>query len=134
MFESIDFIPILQIIWIDLLLSGDNAVVIALACRGLPEKQKRIKRMVCQESMDLLSLRGWELIADGSVNSADELAKELRSLHDSVFQTSTLRTLDGWVKWGRINELKGTLYWVLRTVIYFNMSLTTLATVSTPMQ
>jgi YjbE family integral membrane protein len=42
MFESIDFIPILQIIWIDLLLSGDNAVVIALACRGLPEKQKRI--------------------------------------------------------------------------------------------
>ena len=40
-----------------------------------------------------------ELIADGSVNSADELAKELRSLHDSVFQTSTLRTLDGWVKW-----------------------------------
>ena len=42
MFESIDFIPILQIIWIDILLSGDNAVVIALACRGLPEKQKRI--------------------------------------------------------------------------------------------
>lgn len=30
-----------QIIWIDLLLSGDNAVVIALACRSLPEKQKR---------------------------------------------------------------------------------------------
>ena len=106
---------------------------IKTAIEGLdPEKQKRIKRMVCQESMDLLSLRGWELIADGSVNSADELAKELRSLHDSVFQTSTLRTLDGWVKWGRINELKGTLYWVLRTVIYFNMSLTTLATVLTP--
>jgi len=31
-----------QIIWIDLLLSGDNAVVIALACRSLPEKQKRL--------------------------------------------------------------------------------------------
>jgi YjbE family integral membrane protein len=30
-----------QIIWIDLLLSGDNAVVIALACRSLPDKQKR---------------------------------------------------------------------------------------------
>jgi YjbE family integral membrane protein len=29
-----------QIIWIDLLLSGDNAVVIALACRSLPERQK----------------------------------------------------------------------------------------------
>jgi YjbE family integral membrane protein len=32
---------ILQIIWIDLLLSGDNAVVIALACRSLPENQRR---------------------------------------------------------------------------------------------
>jgi YjbE family integral membrane protein len=29
-------LPILQIIWIDLILSGDNAVVIALACRNLP--------------------------------------------------------------------------------------------------
>jgi YjbE family integral membrane protein len=35
------WIGLLQIIWIDLLLSGDNAVVIALACRGLPEKQRR---------------------------------------------------------------------------------------------
>ncbi|MGZ9410691.1 MAG: TerC family protein, partial [Methylocystis sp.] len=26
-----------QIIWINILLSGDNAVVIALACRSLPE-------------------------------------------------------------------------------------------------
>ncbi len=34
-------IPILQIIWIDLLLSGDNAVVIALACRNLPPKQRK---------------------------------------------------------------------------------------------
>ena len=32
----------LQIIWIDLLLSGDNAVVIALACRNLPEDKRRI--------------------------------------------------------------------------------------------
>ena len=34
-------LPILQIIWIDLLLSGDNAVVIALACRNLPPKQRK---------------------------------------------------------------------------------------------
>ena len=33
-------IAILQIVWIDLLLSGDNAVVIALACRSLPPKQR----------------------------------------------------------------------------------------------
>ncbi len=36
-----DMLAIGQIIWIDLLLSGDNAVVIALACRSLPEKQRR---------------------------------------------------------------------------------------------
>jgi YjbE family integral membrane protein len=30
-----------QIIWINVILSGDNAVVIALACRGLPPKQRR---------------------------------------------------------------------------------------------
>jgi len=35
-------IPLLQIIWIDLLLSGDNAVVIALACRALPPEQRRM--------------------------------------------------------------------------------------------
>jgi YjbE family integral membrane protein len=35
-------LPILQIVWIDLLLSGDNAVVIAMACRGLPYRQRRI--------------------------------------------------------------------------------------------
>lgn len=37
-----DYLAIAQIIWIDLLLSGDNAVVIALACRQLPERQRRI--------------------------------------------------------------------------------------------
>ncbi len=35
------WISLLQIIWIDLLLSGDNAVVIALACRSLPPKQRK---------------------------------------------------------------------------------------------
>jgi YjbE family integral membrane protein len=35
-------LAVTQIVWIDLLLSGDNAVVIALACRSLPERQRRI--------------------------------------------------------------------------------------------
>lgn len=35
------WIALLQIVWIDLLLSGDNAIVIALACRNLPEKQRK---------------------------------------------------------------------------------------------
>ena len=30
-----------QIIFINVLLSGDNAIVIAMACRGLPEQQRR---------------------------------------------------------------------------------------------
>jgi YjbE family integral membrane protein len=38
---NIAVLPILEIIWIDILLSGDNAVVIALACRSLPEDQRR---------------------------------------------------------------------------------------------
>lgn len=32
---------ILEIIWIDILLSGDNAILIALACHKLPKKQRR---------------------------------------------------------------------------------------------
>jgi len=34
------WLAVVQIIWIDLLLSGDNAVVIALACRKLPPHQR----------------------------------------------------------------------------------------------
>ncbi len=34
------WLSVLQVIWINILLSGDNAVVIALACRGLPPKQR----------------------------------------------------------------------------------------------
>jgi YjbE family integral membrane protein len=33
-------LPFLEIVWIDILLSGDNAIVIALACRSLPEAQR----------------------------------------------------------------------------------------------
>lgn len=42
MFNNPQFwVSVLQIIAIDLLLSGDNAVVIALACRNLPPEQRR---------------------------------------------------------------------------------------------
>jgi YjbE family integral membrane protein len=34
------WVSVLQIIWINILLSGDNAVVIALACRGLPPRER----------------------------------------------------------------------------------------------
>ncbi len=35
------WLAVLKIIWIDILLSGDNALVIALACRSLPQKQRK---------------------------------------------------------------------------------------------
>jgi YjbE family integral membrane protein len=35
------WLAVLQIIFVNLLLSGDNAVVIAMACRGLPPQQRR---------------------------------------------------------------------------------------------
>jgi YjbE family integral membrane protein len=35
-------LAVLKIIWIDILLSGDNAILIALACRHLPENQRRL--------------------------------------------------------------------------------------------
>ena len=39
---SPDFwVAVLQIIMIDIVLSGDNAVVIALACRNLPPEQRK---------------------------------------------------------------------------------------------
>ena len=34
-------VQLLKIMWINILLSGDNAVVIALACRGLPPSQRK---------------------------------------------------------------------------------------------
>jgi len=34
------WLAVLQVIWINTLLSGDNAVVIALACRGLPPRER----------------------------------------------------------------------------------------------
>jgi YjbE family integral membrane protein len=42
-FGSAEFwIALIQIIWVNILLSGDNAVVIALACRSLPDKQRKL--------------------------------------------------------------------------------------------
>ena len=42
MFDEALMIAILQIIAIDIVLGGDNAIIIALACRNLPSHQKRL--------------------------------------------------------------------------------------------
>ena len=41
-FSTEFWLALLQIIWVNILLSGDNAIVIALACRNLPEKQRKM--------------------------------------------------------------------------------------------
>ena len=38
--QPLFWVGVLQIIWVNILLSGDNAVVIALACRALPPRQR----------------------------------------------------------------------------------------------
>lgn len=38
--QPVFWLGVLQIIWVNILLSGDNAVVIALACRNLPPRQR----------------------------------------------------------------------------------------------
>ncbi|HYG41961.1 MAG TPA: TerC family protein, partial [Bordetella sp.] len=39
-FQALDLGAVIQIVFIDVLLGGDNAVVIALACRGLPPARR----------------------------------------------------------------------------------------------
>jgi YjbE family integral membrane protein len=40
------WLAVLEVIWINILLSGDNAVVIALACRGLPPRERRLGMII----------------------------------------------------------------------------------------
>lgn len=40
--EPLFWLALLKIIWINVLLSGDNAVVIAMACRSLPDRLRRV--------------------------------------------------------------------------------------------
>src|SRR4029077_18971201 len=47
------WVSVVEIIWINVLLSGDNAIVIALACRGLPPRQ-RLTGMVLGTGVALL--------------------------------------------------------------------------------
>jgi YjbE family integral membrane protein len=49
-------LKILEIIWINVVLSGDNAVVIALACRGLPPRRRRAGMLLGAAAAVLLRL------------------------------------------------------------------------------
>lgn len=55
------WIGVLQIIWIDILLAGDNAVVIALACRNLPPSV-RMWGMILGAGVAILMRIGFTLI------------------------------------------------------------------------
>ena len=51
-FADLDWVAIGEIIVIDILLGGDNALLIALACRNLPAKQRRTRHPVGQRGRD----------------------------------------------------------------------------------
>jgi YjbE family integral membrane protein len=70
------WISVVQIIWINVLLSGDNAIVIALACRNLPHKQRLagmilgtgvalLLRLVFATAVSTLMFLPWVKIAGG---------------------------------------------------------------------
>jgi YjbE family integral membrane protein len=40
------WLAVVEIVWIDIVLSGDNAVVIAMACRDLPPRQRRFGMII----------------------------------------------------------------------------------------
>lgn len=40
--DGIFWVGLLEVVWINIILSGDNAVVIALACKDLPDRQRLI--------------------------------------------------------------------------------------------
>jgi YjbE family integral membrane protein len=46
MLEPQFWAAVVEIVWIDLVLSGDNAVVIAMACRDLPRRQRRLGMII----------------------------------------------------------------------------------------
>ena len=52
---------LIQIVWVNILLSGDNGMVIALACRSLPGRQRRIGIAL-----------GWPLRSRGRAQPASE--------------------------------------------------------------
>src|SRR5436309_824517 len=56
------WVSLLQIMWINILLSGDNAVVIAMACRGLRPRQ-RLWGMILGAGAALLGWIVGEVIA-----------------------------------------------------------------------
>ena len=70
------WVALLQIIWINVLLSGDNAIVIALACRQLPPRQRTagivlgtlaalVLRLIFSGVVATLMLLPWLKIAGG---------------------------------------------------------------------
>lgn len=54
-FSAAHLIALLEIIWIDILLSGDNAVVIAMACRSLPANRRSLG--ICLGAAAAVALR-----------------------------------------------------------------------------
>ena len=111
MLQSTDFwLGLLMIIWINIILSGDNAVVIALAARGLPPEQQKkaimfgsgaavvlrvILTVVAAKLLELPYLQiigGVLLLWIGAQLLADEEEEEGESSHNGNLMTA-VRTI-----------------------------------------
>ena len=102
-FSNPDFwVGLLKIIWINILLSGDNAVVIALAARGLPPEQQRkakkdaadiaLKQSQQQIERERIAAQSRDsdkrLVADALHKKAD-IAQETRAHHKDLLLDAT---------------------------------------------
>jgi YjbE family integral membrane protein len=54
---------VLEVVWVNILLSGDNAVVIALACRGLPPRERMLGMVIGAGFASLLLILFTSLIS-----------------------------------------------------------------------
>src|SRR5215467_1936898 len=75
---------LLSIIWVNIILSGDNAVVIALAARSLPERQQKqavfwgagaavvLRIVLTMVAVELLKLSYLQLIGGGLLHCSED--------------------------------------------------------------
>ena len=84
LFDPTFWLSVGQIILIDILLGGDNAVVIALACRKLPEEQRRkgifwgVAGAIGLRVVLIFGWTGGKLLVSSSYTDAKVKAKEMK--------------------------------------------------------
>ena len=104
--EASPFLTLLDVFWVNILLSGDNAILIAVACHNLPDRQRRIgmilgagtaiglRLIFSAVAIPLLSVPGLKFIggilliwiATALISEADQDEADLVSSHNRLWQ------------------------------------------------